>query len=87
MRRLLAVAIALSVLFAPAPARGQGPADQTPIDQIDWGQAPEYRIVPGDELALNFVAAPDPMSCTILGLEAILNDLDALSLDGRRFMR
>jgi len=40
-----------------------------------------------DELALNFAAAPDPMSCTILGLEAILNDLDALSLDGRRFMR
>ncbi len=40
-----------------------------------------------DELALNFVAAPDPMSCTILGLEAILNDLDALSLDGRRFMQ
>ena len=40
-----------------------------------------------DELALNFAAAPDPMSCTILGLEAILNDLDALSLDGRRFTR
>ncbi|MGD9498239.1 MAG: rod shape-determining protein [Armatimonadota bacterium] len=40
-----------------------------------------------EELALNVVAAPDPMSCTILGLEAILNDLDALSLDGRRFTR
>lgn len=38
-----------------------------------------------DELALRFTAAPDPMSCTILGLEAILNDLEALSLDGRRF--
>lgn len=41
----------------------------------------------GAELALNFSVAPDPMSCTILGLEAILNDLDALSLDGRRFTR
>lgn len=40
-----------------------------------------------DELALRFTAAPDPMSCTILGLEAILNDLEALSLDGRRFTR
>ena len=40
-----------------------------------------------DELALRFTAAPDPMSCTILGLEAILNDLEALSLDGRRFSR
>jgi rod shape-determining protein MreB len=40
-----------------------------------------------EELALRFTAAPDPMSCTILGLEAILNDLEALSLDGRRFTR
>ncbi|MGC9319666.1 MAG: rod shape-determining protein [Armatimonadota bacterium] len=40
-----------------------------------------------EELALSFTAAPDPMSCTILGLEAISNDLDALSLDGRRFTR
>jgi rod shape-determining protein MreB len=40
-----------------------------------------------DELALRFTAAADPMSCTILGLEAILNDLEALSLDGRRFTR
>lgn len=38
-----------------------------------------------DELALKMSAAPDPMSCTILGLEAIVNDLEALSLDGRRF--
>ena len=34
-------------------------------------------------------ASPPPStpSCTILGLEAILNDLEALSLDGRRFAR
>lgn len=40
-----------------------------------------------DRLALKMIAAPDPMSCTILGLEAIVNDLEALSLDGRRFSR
>lgn len=40
-----------------------------------------------EELALRFTTALDPMSCTILGLEAILNDLEALSLDGRRFAR
>lgn len=40
-----------------------------------------------EELALRVTAAPDPLSCTILGLEAIANDLDALSLDGRRFTR
>lgn len=39
------------------------------------------------ELALDIRPATDPMSCTILGLEAILNDLDALTLDGRRFSR
>lgn len=54
VRRVLAVAIALSVLLPPAVARAGSPSDQTPIDQIDWSQTPEYRIVPGDELALNF---------------------------------
>jgi rod shape-determining protein MreB len=29
--------------------------------------------------------AKDPLSCTILGIEAILGDLNALSLEGRRF--
>lgn len=28
--------------------------------------------------------ATDPMACTMLGLQAILNNLHALSLDGRR---
>jgi protein involved in polysaccharide export with SLBB domain len=27
---------------------------ETPFDKIDWGQIPEYRIVPGDELMLDF---------------------------------
>ncbi len=39
------------------------------------------------ELALNIKAATDPMSCTILGLEAIMNDLPSLTLSGRRFAR
>lgn len=39
------------------------------------------------ELALTIRPATDPMSCTILGLEAILNDLESLTLDGRRFSR
>jgi len=37
------------------------------------------------ELALTIRPATDPMSCTILGLESILTDLEALTLDGRRF--
>ncbi len=37
------------------------------------------------ELALPIKTATDPGSCTILGLEAIMNDLRALTLDGRRF--
>lgn len=54
MRRLLAVAIALSVVLPFVSALGAAPSDQTPVDEIDWGQTPEYRIVPGDELSLNF---------------------------------
>jgi protein involved in polysaccharide export with SLBB domain len=54
VRRVLALAIALSLVLVPAPVRAADPQDQTPIAEIDWGQTPEYRIVPGDELALNF---------------------------------
>jgi polysaccharide biosynthesis/export protein PslD len=54
VRRLLAVAIALSLVLPFVSARGAAPSDQTPIDEIDWGQTPEYRIVPGDELELDF---------------------------------
>jgi len=39
------------------------------------------------ELALAIKPATDPMSCTILGMEAILNDLASLTLEGRRFTR
>jgi protein involved in polysaccharide export with SLBB domain len=57
VRRFVAVAIALSLALGLAPAWAAdppAPSDQTPINEIDWGQVPEYRIVPGDELAINF---------------------------------
>ena len=62
----------------------------TQVDSILTGGCAQLRGITdllSEELALHFAAAPDPMSCTILGLEAILNDLEALSLDGRRFTR
>ena len=40
-----------------------------------------------DRLNIPARVATDPMSCTILGLEAILKNIGALSLDGRRFAR
>ena len=62
----------------------------TQIESILTGGCAQLRGITelfSEELALHFTAAPDPMSCTILGLEAIMNDLEALSLDGRRFTR
>lgn len=38
-----------------------------------------------DWLGVPVRVATDPMSCTILGLQAIVNDMQALSLGGRRF--
>jgi len=48
----LAFAFALLLHAGPVVA-GRAP-DSTPIDEIDWAQTPEYRIVPGDGLTLNF---------------------------------
>lgn len=62
----------------------------TQVESILTGGCAQLRGITellSDELAMRFTSAPDPMSCTILGLEAILNDLEALSLDGRRFTR
>jgi rod shape-determining protein MreB and related proteins len=62
----------------------------TQVESVLTGGCAQLRGITellSDELAMRFTAAPDPMSCTILGLEAILNDLEALSLDGRRFTR
>ncbi len=56
MRRLVSAGLLLLALW-PAGAFAQPeskvPPD-TPFDRIDWGQVPEYRIVPGDELTLDF---------------------------------
>lgn len=54
MNRFAAIAIVLAFVLPPGPASGVAAPNDTPIDQIDWGQTPEYRIVPGDELGLNF---------------------------------
>jgi rod shape-determining protein MreB len=39
------------------------------------------------KLGVPVVVAKDPLSCTILGLEAILEDLGRLSLQGQRYVR
>jgi len=39
----------------------------------------------GSSLHLPCIVATDPISCTILGLEAVLSDIEALSLGGQRF--
>ena len=36
-------------------------------------------------LDIPVTTAPDPMSCTVLGLETILENIAALTLGGRRF--
>jgi rod shape-determining protein MreB len=38
-----------------------------------------------EQTKLPVTVAQDPLSCTILGIESILDDLDSLSLSGRRF--
>jgi protein involved in polysaccharide export with SLBB domain len=54
VKRFAAIAILLALVLPPGPVFGAAAPADTPIDQIDWGQTPEYRIVPGDELGLNF---------------------------------
>lgn len=54
MRRFVALAIVVSLVLPLASAWAAEPVDRTPLEEIDWGQSPEYRIVPGDELGLNF---------------------------------
>jgi protein involved in polysaccharide export with SLBB domain len=49
---IIGLALSLGLLSGPAP----GARETLPgiPDQIDWQKVPEYRIVPGDELLLNF---------------------------------
>ena len=53
VKRLAVIAVALALFSGPVSGV-EAPADRTPVGQIDWGSVPEYRIVPGDELALDF---------------------------------
>jgi len=50
------IVILLALALAPAWGRAQGleVAPASPLDSIDWAKAPEYRIVPGDQLRFNF---------------------------------
>ena len=48
------VGLVLSLGLLPSPASGVEGPPSSPPEQIDWQKVPEYRIVPGDELALNF---------------------------------
>jgi len=54
VKRFAAIAIVLALVLPPGPGFGAAAPVDTPIDQLDWGATPEYRIVPGDELGLNF---------------------------------
>ncbi len=54
MKRFAAIAVMLAVALSSGPVFGAPAPVELPLDQIDWGQIPEYRIVPGDELGLNF---------------------------------
>jgi protein involved in polysaccharide export with SLBB domain len=45
--------VALALLSGPVSG-AERPGVDTPLDQLDWGSTPEYRIVPGDELSLDF---------------------------------
>jgi protein involved in polysaccharide export with SLBB domain len=54
VKRFAALAVVIALALPPGPVFGAAGPGSTPIDQLDWGQAPEYRIVPGDVLGLNF---------------------------------
>jgi polysaccharide export outer membrane protein len=60
---LVLAALAVAVPAWPAPARA---ADDAMGDSLgmDWSRVPEYRLVPGDELGLNFGPQGDPAGPT-----------------------
>jgi protein involved in polysaccharide export with SLBB domain len=59
VRRLAIAIVALTLAVSPGPALGAEPPAGNPVDQIDWGGTPEYRLVPGDELSLDFGPGED----------------------------
>jgi polysaccharide export outer membrane protein len=54
VKRFAVIAFVVALALPPGPVIGAAAPQDTPLDQLDWGATPEYRIVPGDELALNF---------------------------------
>jgi protein involved in polysaccharide export with SLBB domain len=64
MKSFLAWCLVAVAAFAPASARAQAAADSAAAlsghatTSEDWSMVPEYRIVPGDRLVLNFGPAP-----------------------------
>ena len=61
MKRRILLLLAACWLVVPALAgavTALGPADST---GLDWSRVPEYRIVPGDRLELDFGRRPDGM--------------------------
>jgi protein involved in polysaccharide export with SLBB domain len=59
VKRLAAIVIALSLALLSGRASGAPALADTPVDRIEWSGTPEYRIVPGDQLGLNFGPRPD----------------------------
>lgn len=50
--------LALGTAFAP-PARAISPTTAQDSTAIDWSRVPEYRIVPGDRLGIDFGPSPN----------------------------
>ena len=53
---VLMLAFGVSSYAAPGPTKYESDADSL---AMDWSRVPEYRIVPGDELVLNFGPQPE----------------------------
>ncbi len=56
IRAISTALLVLAALAAPLAAHAAPPRGALPPDSLDadWSRVPEYRIVPGDELVLNF---------------------------------
>jgi protein involved in polysaccharide export with SLBB domain len=66
VKRFAAIAIVVALALPPGPVLGAAVPGDTPIDQLDWGQTPEYRIVPGDVLGLNFGPSGEDLSTDVV---------------------
>ncbi len=58
MTRSVLLGLCLLVGLSASVAQAAGQADSTSLDEIDWSKAPEYRIVPGDQLTFDFGTNP-----------------------------